>query len=235
MAQEREIKVLLKIPSDDFLTKLKKFGFTKEITIEQTDRYFDTKNWDLYKNVAALRIRSVNDIEKELTYKKLFYMPVRNDPWYVEEIESAFPAATSDSLGNILRQVGVSDIPVRVENFSEIKRILKESDFQDDQVMKKTRETYKLRDNELTLDTISELGIIIELECKTDEPTELIQEILQPIEWERSTEGTSYLWLEKKYGFTKHKSYTDLFKRQPSWNVSPGEEEWYASKNKGKF
>jgi adenylate cyclase class IV len=227
MPQEKEIKILLNISLEEFLARVLHYGFVKSSIIEQEDIYFDTKDWGLYENSATLRTRKISGQEKSFTYKKAFYTPRKHDNWYIDEIETSFPLQDTDILEQIFNRL---QIPYAHQVFSkntDIEEFLSAQDFQSEQKMKKTRSLYKHKDNELVIDNVEKVGIVIELECKKEEPLELIEKFLKTNEWSRSHEGTSYKWLEKVKGLNSHISNLKRFKKEPDWNVLPHERKLY--------
>jgi inorganic triphosphatase YgiF len=72
VAREREIKIRLKgVAVDELVRRIQKLGFTHERTVKQTDIYFDTVDWFLYDQLAALRLRKVNGKDSSFSFKKL--------------------------------------------------------------------------------------------------------------------------------------------------------------------
>lgn len=150
MAQEREIKIQLKISLEDFIKRIKKKGYKLIHKLNQVDIYFDTKNWFLYENIAALRLRQIDSKNYSFSFK-----------------------------------------------------------------------------DEVTIDDAENVGIIVELECLNNEPLHIVKTLLDDNEWERSLEGTSYIWLKNVKGLTSHLKNLERFKTEPDWNVWDNEKEMY--------
>ena len=231
MAEEREIKVLLKIPLEGFIEKIIEFGFKPVAAVNQTDTYFDTEDWNLYKSVAAIRIRAINGIKKELTYKKLFHMPHRANQWFVEEVEAEFPLTVSTEMCEALRQIGVADIPITIDTAADASALLSRNNLFGTQVMDKTRRVFLHDEAELVIDDIQGMAPVIEIEGRSSDPLDLLNRLLTDQEWERSLDGTSYVWLEQNFGLTHHKTHQGLFKQQADWNVLLSERAWYDKLN----
>ncbi len=228
MAREREIKIQLNIPLDDFIKRIVSLGFDKKDEVVQQDNYFDTPDWRLYKNVAALRTRQVNGIDHSFSFKKLFRVPEKADPIYVEEIETKFPAADSGNISSIFNRLHIAGDSDGALDRRSIEDILLKNGFQGEQVLVKTRQAFgDSRDNEIAIDDVEHVGTVVELECMDGEPMEFVKALLSDNEWGRSTEGTSYAWLEKVKGFTDHLSHQSRFDEDPSWNVWDNEREMY--------
>lgn len=227
MAQEKEIKIKLKIPFKDFIKRLNSEGYQLKGKSNQVDIYIDKPDWSLYKHISSLRIRYSEGKEHSFNYKKVFYLPNKRDPYYIEEIEVHFPIKKSDELDEIFEKLNIKtkiDFPLSA---SDLSKILINSGFQDEQKMPKIREKYETDDVEVVIDEIEKLGTIIELECKNSEPLEQVEKLLKPEEWERSIEGTGYLWLRINKGFKDHIQNMKRFQDQPDWNVLENEREFY--------
>jgi len=228
MAREKEIKLDLVIPLDEFISRLESLGFEKRGEVAQRDNYFDTPEWSLYKNVAALRTREVDGKDHSFSFKKLFRVPGKKDPVYVEEIETKFPFTDKLTLGSIFGRIGLKEDTESLSSLKDMERVLLENGFQGEQVLLKTRKTFTDRNNnEIAIDDVDRVGTVVELECAEDEPVEFIKSLLSDSEWERSVKGTSYVWLEKAKGFTDHLSYQSKFDEDPLWNVLDSERELY--------
>lgn len=228
MAREREIKIELRIPLETFLERIKESGFEREKEISQRDHYFDTFDWRLYKTAAAFRIRQVNGRDQSFAFKKMFCLPEKHDRLYIEEIEGGLPVADHDKLDSIFKRLGMDDKSFEISNGESLGKILSENGFQGEQVLAKTRQIFKNgRQDEIVVDDVENVGTIIELECRNDEPLDFAGTILEDDEWSRSVLGTSYIWLEKVKGFTDHLEYQARFDQNPVWNVWENEKEIY--------
>jgi adenylate cyclase class IV len=227
MAREREIKLKLILPFEEFLARLSEHGFKKEKEIEQIDNYFDTPDWYLYKNVAALRTRKVNKADHSFSFKKVFHLPLKKDSVYVEEIEKNFPI-TDESINDVLSRLKIGESPSKISSLEDIETFLLKNGFQNEQLMRKIRQVWNDNSgNEVVIDDVDLVGTVVELECREDEPMEFVNSLLSDNEWGRSIEGTSYAWLEKAKGFTDHLSYEKKFNENPRWNVWDNEQEIY--------
>jgi adenylate cyclase class IV len=227
--EEKEIKIDLGIPLDVFLSREQKSGFDKKKEITQRDNYFDTENWDLYKNVAALRIRQVNGVDHSFAFKKVFCIPTRNDGHYVEEIEDRFPLQDKDKLMSVFERLGIKDNDRDISDAVSLEEVFKQNGFQGEQVLLKTRQAFEdSRKNEIVIDDVENVGTVIELECEDDEPMDIVKSLLENDEWTKSTLGTSYIWLEKMKGFTDHLEHKIRFAEKPDWNVLENEREYYS-------
>lgn len=228
--EEKEIKIELNIPLDIFLTKILEFGFKKKKEITQCDNYFDTENWDLYKNVAAFRIRQVDGIDHSFAFKKMFCLPNRSNSYYIEEIEDRFPIADSDKLKTVFDRLGIEEKDYNISNGDRLSEILKKNGFQGEQIMMKIRQVFRDSDgNEIVIDDVDDVGTIIELECEEKDPMDVVQNLLCDGEWTRSILGTGYIWLEKVKGFSDHLTHKTKFEKNPDWNVWKNEREMYNS------
>ena len=234
MPEEKEIKIELKIPLKKFLRLIQKHGFKRQSTIHQLDIYFDTKEWWLYKNVATIRARKVNDKEETFSFKKIFYLPHRKRKWYLEEVETTFPLCDTDKLEQIFQRIQIPYKNTPFKDFAKLKTYLYRHNLFDEQKMKKSRTIYTKKDNEIVIDDVEHVGIIIELECRRDDPFQVANSILEPEEWERFNQGTSYLWLEKVKGFRFHRKCNAKFEKKPDWNVWEHEREMYQNLNSRK-
>ncbi len=227
MAREREIKLKLKIPLESFLAKIKRQGFKLKNTLEQLDIYFDTKDWYLYEYLAALRLRVVNGENHSFSFKKMFYLPDKLDKYFIEEIEVKYPFQDLNKINQIFQRLNLQNNPI-FKTEKELITILKNQNYSDDQRMFKQRRIFRKDGNEIVIDDIKRVGVVIELECKKDEPLRVIQNILDKNEWERELEGTSYAWLKKVKGLNSHFQNLKKFQSQPDWNVWENEKEMYA-------
>ena len=220
MAREKEIKIrLIGITLDEFINRINKKGFTLEKTINQLDIYFDTKDWYLYEHIAALRIRVVNNIDDSLSFKKVFFIPYKKDNYFVEEIETKAPFKNTQELAEIFAKLKLSYNDKIFKSGKEIISFLKKHKYHDGQKMPKVRRIFKSGGDEIVIDDVDQVGIIIELECKENEPLELVKTLLDDFEWERSLEGTSYAWLRNVKGLTSHIENFKKFEKMPAWNV----------------
>lgn len=220
MTQEKEIKIkLLKLSLNQFVKMITKKGFKKEKEIQQLDIYFDTKDWYLYENLAALRLRIVDGKDYSFSFKKMFYRPQNKDHYFIEEIETKFPFDDTTKFKEIFGILSINYIGRKFRSGQEISDYLKKHNYFDEQKMPKNRQIYVCGEDEITIDNVDKVGIIIELECKENEPLEVIKTILDNSEWERSLEGTSYIWLKNIKGLTSHTKNLERFKTDPTWNV----------------
>lgn len=232
MAQEKEIKIkLTKLSLDEFIKRIVKNGFTKEKEINQLDVYFDTKDWYLYENIAALRLRVVDGKDGSFSFKKVFYLPNKNNHYFVEEIETKFPFKDSGKFREIFRKLNINYNNQSFQSGKEIVSFLKKQNYFDEQRMPKTRLVFKKDCDEIAIDNVDKVGVIIELECKEKEPLEIVKTLLKDSEWERSVEGTSYIWLKNVKGLVSHIQNLERFKIDPSWNVWETERGMYKKIN----
>lgn len=229
MAQEKEIKIILKIPLNQFIKRISTKGFQKQKILHQTDKYYDTNDWFLYNNLAALRLRRVNEEIFSFTFKKLFYLPDRSDNYFIEEIKINYPFEQIGKLETIFSRLQFEYGGNKFDSDEQITNYLSKQDYHDSQIIHKTRQVYTDGENEFTIDKVDKVGLIIELECRKLAPSELIQEYLRETEWERSVEGTSYMWLKKVMGFDSHLKNLERFNTKPDWNVWENEREMYQS------
>ncbi len=228
MAREKEIKIkLIGITLDEFISRINKKGFTLEKTINQLDIYFDTKDWYLYKHIAALRIRIVNNIYDSLSFKKVFFIPNKKDNYFVEETETKAPFKNTQELAEIFDKLKLSYNNKIFKSGKNIVSFLKKYKYHDEQKMPKVRQIFKNGGDEIVIDDVDQVGIIIELECKENEPLEFVKTLLDDFEWERNLEGTSYVWLKKVKGLTSHIESFKRFKKEPAWNVWKHEQKMY--------
>lgn len=231
MSQEKEVKIELKIPLDEFKNRITRLGYEKQGTLQQLDTYYDTKEWYLYNNIAALRTRNNNGTDHSFSFKKVFYMPRRKNKYYVEEIETHFPLTDTKALDSVFTRLNIKYTNNAFETSADLSKFLLNSQYIDSVKIKKVRETYAHEQNEITIDDVSGVGIIIELECKKDEPTDLINHFLKDSEWSRTVEGLSYAWMRKNLGLTSHLNGLELFKTNPTWNVWENERKMYEMLN----
>jgi adenylate cyclase class IV len=226
--EEKEIKIELNIPFSEFIERITNSGFEKEKEISQRDNYFDTSDWKLYKSVASLRVRQVNNVDHSLTFKKVFHLPERtSNKFYVEEIEGKLPLTDKFGLESIAERLGmdISGDPVNGMDLSELFRM---NGFQDEQVLNKVRSIYKDKNNdEIVIDNVDNVGMVIEIECCEGNPIDLAERLLSGDEWKRSTQGTSYIWLENIKGFNDHLGYDKRWTDTPDWNVWENEKDMY--------
>lgn len=227
MAQEKEIKIELHIPFDDFIKRINNIGYKKFHEIDQMDIYFDTKDWYLYENIAALRLRQVNGADESFSFKKVFYTPNRKDKYFVEELEVKAPFNNHDKMKAIFTKLELPYPAVGFSTYQELADYLKKFGYFDEQKMAKRRTIYKSGTNEIVIDDVDKVGIIIELECEHDEPLEVVETILSPTEWNRSVEGTSYKWLTNVFGLKSHVTNFKKFAEIPDWNVWKNEQQMY--------
>ncbi|OGM21594.1 hypothetical protein A2863_04015 [Candidatus Woesebacteria bacterium RIFCSPHIGHO2_01_FULL_38_9b] len=228
MAREKEIKIkLVGLPLDKFTERITNKGFYLTNTLDQLDIYFDTKDWYLYKNMAALRLRKIDDKYELFTFKKVFYVPNNTNNYFVEEIEVKAPFKDIKSLKDIFSRLELDYNNIEFQSGSLIIDFLRKQEYFDEQKMSKVRKVYKRGSNELVIDTVDKVGVIIELECKKDEPLDLVRTFLDDSEWERDLEGTSYAWLKRVKGFSEHDNYLKKFQENPKWNVWYNEQGMY--------
>ncbi len=227
MAREREIKILLKINLDDFIKRIQEKGYKLIHTLNQTDIYFDTKDWFLYKNIAALRLRQIDNKDSSFSFKKVFYLPKIKD-CYIEEIEVKFPLKDFNKLKEIFGRINIPFNKNVFKSGIELTKYLSSHKYLDDQKMPKTRRVYSNGEDEITIDKIENVGVIIELECLRNDPLHIIKTLLEDDEWSRSLEGTSYIWLKNVKGLTSHLKNLERFKTEPDWNVWDNEKDMYS-------
>lgn len=226
MARENEIKIQLKIGLDDFIKRIQKRGYKLTDTIKQNDIYFDTKEWFLYESIAALRLRQVNGKDNSFSFKKVFYLPKQND-YYIQEIEVNFPIKKYSVAKKIFGRLNIPFKKSSLKNGKEISKYFAKYGYFDEQKMPKVRTVYSDEEDEITIDNAENVGIIVELECKKNNPLHIVKNLLKDSEWERSIEGTSYIWLKNVKGFTSHLKNIKRFKSKPDWNVWNNEKEMY--------
>lgn len=232
MAREKEIKILLKITLNDFTKRIQKKGYKLLHTLNQTDIYFDTKEWFLYENIAALRLRQIDGKDDSFSFKKVFYLPKISD-YYIEEIEVKFPLKDFTKLKEIFKKI---NIPFNKNAFSSVAKLteyLSGYKYFDEQIMPKKRRVYSNGEDEVTIDDIKNVGTIVELECLKNDPLHVVTTLLEDKEWTRSLEGTSYIWLKNVKGLTSHLKNLNRFKTKPDWNVWDNEIKMYTEIQKG--
>ena len=226
MAREKEIKIILKINLEDFIKRIQKKGYKFLHTLKQTDIYFDTEDWFLYENIAALRLRQEDGKDLSLSFKKVFYIPRIKD-YYIEEIEVKFPLKDSAKLKEIFRRINVPFNKNAFETGVELTKYLFSYKYFDEQKMPKIRMVYSNGEDEVTIDNVEKVGTIVELECLKNNPLHIIKILLKDKEWSRSFEGTSYIWLKNIKGLTSHLKNLERFKTDPDWNVWENEKKMY--------
>jgi adenylate cyclase class IV len=227
MAQEKEIKIQLKIDLEDFVKRIQEKGYKLLHTLNQTDIYFDTKDWFLYENIAALRLRQVDNKDSSFSFKKVFYLPKIND-YYIEEIEVKFPLNDFNKLKEIFERINIPFSKDVLTSGEKLTKYLANYKYFDDQKMPKLRTVYSNGEDEITIDEIKNVGIIVELECQKNDPLHIVKTFLKDKEWTRSLEGTSYIWLKNVKGLTSHIENIERFKIEPNWNVWDNEEKFYS-------
>lgn len=230
MARENEIKISLKITLNDFIKRIEAKKFVLGSTVKQTDIYFDTKNWFLYSNIAALRLRQVDNKDNSLSFKKVFYLKKIKD-YYIEEIEVKFPISDIVKIRQIFNKLEIPYPEKVFNNRQELTNYLKNYGYFDEQIMPKTRRVYTNGDDEFVIDDIEHVGTIVELECKKNDPLKVVKTILKSVEWKRTLEGTSYIWLTNIKGLKSHLTNLKRFKKEPAWNVWNNERDWYDNLN----
>ena len=97
----------------------------------------------------------------------------------------------------------------------------------DEQKMPKVRTVYSDGEDEIIIDVAENIGTIVELECRNNNPLHVVKNLLDDGEWERSVEGTSYIWLKNVKGFDSHIKNIERFKSEPNWNVWNNEKDFY--------
>lgn len=227
MAREKEIKIELKIDLDSFIKRIQKKGYKLTHTLSQVDIYFDTGDWFLYQNIAALRLRRVNNKDFSFSFKKVFYLPKVSD-YYVEEVELRFPLKDTSELNDIFKRMNIPLTQSGFKNGSELTEYLSKHGYFDEQRMPKKRMVYSNGEDEITIDDVEKVGIIVELECSQNEPLHIVGTLLDKNEWQRSLEGTSYIWLKNVKGLSSHIKNIERFKKEPEWNVWNNEKEMYS-------
>jgi adenylate cyclase class IV len=235
MAQEKEIKIQLRgLSLPEFIGRICERGFVFKHSSHQQDLYFDTRDWYLYEHLAALRLRQVENHDYSFSFKKMFYLPQKADKYYIEEIETKAPFTDAKLLTEIFAKVR---IPYTGESFTDgnhLSGFLNTHNYFADQHMSKTRQVYVQDDNEIVIDELDRVGTIVELECQTDQPLELVKTLLKPREWTRTLEGTSFAWLRIVKGLNTHTKNLHRFVKQPTWNLWPHEQELYQTILKNK-
>ncbi len=229
MAQEKEIKILLKISLDDFIKRIQKKGYKLLHTLKQTDIYFDTKDWFLYENIAALRLRQIKGKDHSFSFKKMFYLPKVKE-YYIEEIEVKFPFEDFTKLKEIFERINIPYDKNVFKNGEQLIKYLAHYKYFAEQKMPKIRRVYSNGEDEFTIDEVENVGIIVELECLKNDPLHIVKTLLKDREWKRNLEGTSYIWLKNVKGLTSHLSNLDKFKTTPDWNVWDNEKDIYTKR-----
>lgn len=227
MAQEKEIKIELKINIKEFLNRILDYGFKEKSKILQTDIYFDTIDWFLYEHIAALRLRKEEGEYKSFSFKKVFCTPKKRNKYYIEEIEATYPFSNMDVFKKIFTRLNLNYEEQDLSDGDNIISFLRSRKYFDNQVITKSRQIYKYLDKEFVIDEVNKVGVIIELECVRDEPIDFISNILSKNEWSRSVEGTSYKWLRKVKGLDSHVDNFKKFEEKPNWNVWDIEQDFY--------
>lgn len=231
MTQEREIKLILRISLAEFIKKIKQVGFRKEKLITQEDTYFDTKNWKLYKSIAALRLRRAHGKDDSFSFKKLYYFPRTKNKWFVEEIEVRFPLNDTKKLQQIFKRLGIGYKEQLFSNSNKLIEFMKKAEYQTEQHYKKNRTIYRNDSNQITIDDVEKVGVIVELECQKDDPYKIANELLNKQEWEASNEGLGNMWLHKVKGFNTHLKLQEQLKKNSMLNVWENEREMYEKLN----
>ena len=230
MAREKEIKILLKIDLDDFIKRIQKKGYKLLHTLKQTDIYFDTREWFLYENIAALRLRQIDGKDSSFSFIKVFYLPKIKD-YYVEEIEAMFPLKDLVHLKEIFKRINVP-FKNTLKTGAELTEYLAAYSYFDEQKIPKNRIVYSDGEDEVIIDDVDRVGTIVELECLRNDPLRIVMTLLKEGEWKRSLEGTSYIWLKNVKGLTSHLNNLERFKKEHDWNVWDNERKMYANISK---
>ena len=84
-------------------------------------------------------------------------------------------------------------------------------------------------EDEIVIDDVDKVGVIVELECQKNNPLHVVVTFLKDKDWERSMEGTGYIWLKNVKGLTSHIKNLKRFKKEPGWNVWSNERSLYSS------
>lgn len=230
MTEEKEIKIKLsenvnvaEIRSK-FLARLKLFK-----TIAQSDEYYDNAEFLFTKRDRGLRIRFVDKIPTDFTFKALFYIPHRKPiPWYVEEHAFKLPTKEVAAVYKIFKRFNlqVSRSSKDMLTYHDIDDCLRKNNLLPRVCVEKKREIFTYKDAQVILDEVKNLGYFIEIETKNSSPDEIAKELDMLASGTRTIEGYTTL-ISRKLGLADMKQKEPMYLENPTWNIFAKEKEIY--------
>lgn len=181
------IEIEVKLPVKDFdvlYQRLLQIGFSFLKKYEQTDSYFNSKDYDLKRKDKALRIRRIVDPETGEMWAQLNCKGPKLDHISMSRKELELPIENPDVMEEVLAEIGFLPVSCRV---------------------KKTRYDFSRGRITASLDRVEELGDFLELEIlesgeeKREDGLKEIADVLADIGYRiEDTVRTSYLSMLQK-------------------------------------
>lgn len=181
------IEIEVKLPVKDFdvlYQRLLQIGFSFLKKYEQTDSYFNSKDYDLKRKDKALRIRRIVDPETGEMWAQLNCKGPKLDHISMSRKELELPIENPDVMEEVLAEIGFLPVSCRV---------------------KKTRYDFSRGRITASLDRVEDLGDFLELEImesgeeKREDGLKEIANVLADIGYRiEDTVRTSYLSMLQK-------------------------------------
>lgn len=129
-------------------------------TKNQSDIYFDTKNYDLISGGNFLRVRNNRSLDFKLGTVDTTHLYCKESSFLISEFEERF-----SDINNIFESLGLAGCEF-AESFAEF---VKHNDFEILAPIEKTREEFKIDDDiTISIDNVSNLGLFLEAEIMID-------------------------------------------------------------------
>jgi len=159
MKSEIEYEVKSRIESESELEGLVE-DFQEDTRVLQQDKYYDTKNRDLFEKGIFLRIRNEKEIEIKYNPDVMDNNHVSCDEYsYIKKITNKEAREISEFLGNHIEKE--KDY---CENISDIMETFSLEEFV---TIKKERRIYNYDKVDIVIDKVDELGLYVEIEAKS--------------------------------------------------------------------
>nr|BBH87025.1 hypothetical protein KTC_17760 [Thermosporothrix sp. COM3] len=166
-------------------------------TIQNTDIYYDTANWDLLRQAVFVRIRNQHVLEFKFNEHK--------DRSHIQSTEHTFFLADMNASWNNLFTSFLPDW----QPASTIEEAIARNALSPLATIRNTRQIYTYQAMKISIDHVEELGDFLEIEIQCESTAELplahqrISSFLEDLPFQRLKVGYVELWLQK----FNHKAY----------------------------
>ena len=147
-------------------------------TVYQRDIYFDSAGNEMKRGDRALRLRIEKTEAKQKI--KLTYKGPRQGGAFKNRVEIEFGVDDERAAGELLNELG----------------------YRQGVIVEKTREVYRFGDCEIGLDSLSGVGLFVEIEGASEEAIHAVQKTLGLAEFAHTSE--SYASMVEKFKSEKH-------------------------------
>lgn len=232
MAEEKEIKLELSQDTQiqPILETLNQHGFMFDKTVRQKDIYFDNPHHYFSTHDKGLRIRYIENKAIDFTFKTLFYLSKRTQPWYVEEHVFPLPSTQIKEWQLLLKRFSFTQKETTtILDESVIRKTFEDNNITPSIAVEKKRSYFNREGDCFIIDEVKNLGTFIEIECQINSPHSICDELGMNEIGKKTVDGYPAMLMRKQGISTINKKET--YSKNPIWNVLETERELYQKLN----